>query len=91
MAYRVIVLPSAETDLERLEETTRRQILRRLVWLSENADQVVHHRLTNMPDELLGLCRFRVGDYRILYWTYPQQQLLKVYHVQHRREVYRGL
>ena len=67
MAYRIIVLPSAETDLEKLDPDLRRRILRRIVWLGENASQVVHHRLANMPDELAGLCRLRVGNYRVLY------------------------
>ena len=91
MAYRVIVLPSAEADLERLDASIRRHVLRRLAWLGENAAQVVHHHLANMPDDLAALCRFRVGDYRVLYWSYLKQGLLKIYRVQHRREVYRGL
>lgn len=91
MAYRVIVLSSAEADLERLDAEVRRRILRRFVWLGENAAQVIHHPLTNLPDDLVGLCRLRVGDYRIVYWVYHQQQALKVYRVQHRSEVYKHL
>ena len=89
MAYRVVVLPSAEEDLEALDAGVRRQVLRRIVWLGENAAETIHHRLSNLPDDLAGLCRLRVGHYRILYWTYPQRELLKIYRVQHRREVYR--
>lgn len=91
MAYRVIVLPAAESDLERVDREARVRVLRRLAWLGENAPAIVHHRLANMPDDLAGLCRMRVGDYRVLYWVYPGQALVKVYRVQHRREVYRGL
>jgi len=70
MGCQVIVLPSAEADLERIDAEIRRRVLRRLVWLGDNASQMVHHRLANMPDDLAGLCRTRVGDYRILYWVY---------------------
>jgi mRNA interferase RelE/StbE len=91
MAYRIIVLPSAETDLEQLDPEVRRRILRRMVWLGENASQIVHHSLANMPDELLGLCRLRVGDYRILYWPDRGQKIIKIYRIQHRSEVYRNL
>jgi len=91
VAYRLIVLPSAETDLEALEPQVRRRVLRRLVWLRENASEVVHHRLANMPDDLAGLCRYRVGQYRILYWVYPGRQLLKIYRIEHRRDVYERL
>lgn len=91
MAHRLIVLPSAESDLARPDHEPRRKILRRLVWLGENASQIIHHRLANMPEELSGLCRLRIGDYRILYWLYRQQEVLKVYRVQHRSEVYRHI
>jgi mRNA-degrading endonuclease RelE of RelBE toxin-antitoxin system len=57
VAYRVIVLPTAEADLENLDPEIRRRILRRIVWLGENAAGVIHHPLTNMPDDLVGLCR----------------------------------
>ncbi|MFW6162125.1 MAG: type II toxin-antitoxin system RelE family toxin [Planctomycetota bacterium] len=91
MAHRPIVLPSAEADLEALDPRIRRRVLRRFVWLRENAEHVVHHRLANMPDDLAGLCRYRVGQYRILYWVYPDRRLLKIYHVGHRRDVYKRL
>jgi len=91
VAHRIIVLPSAEADLEKLDPEIRRRILRRVVWLGENAPQIIHHQLANMPDELAGLCRLRVGDYRVLYWPYRQQEVLKVYRIQHRSEIYRHL
>lgn len=84
-------MPSAEADLEALDAGVRRLVLRRLVWLGDNAEQVIHHRMSNLPDDLAGLCRFRVGQHRILYWVYPQHQVLKVYKVEHRSEVYRRL
>lgn len=89
MAYRLVVLPSAETDLENLDPEVRRRILRRVIWLGESAPRMVHHQLTNMPDDLIGLCRLRVGDYRILYWVCHQRKELKVYRIRHRSEVYR--
>jgi mRNA interferase RelE/StbE len=89
VAYRVVVLPSAEADLKNLDPEVRRRVLRRILWLGENAPRMIHYQLTNMPDDLVGLCRLRMGDYRILYRAYHQQQVLKVYRIQHRSEVYR--
>jgi mRNA interferase RelE/StbE len=89
MAYRVIVLPTAETDLESLDPEVRRRILRRIVWLGENASQMIHHSLTNMPEDLAGLCRLRIGDYRIVYWVFHSLKELKIYRIRHRSEVYR--
>jgi mRNA interferase RelE/StbE len=44
-----------------------------------------------MPEDLAGLCKLRVGDYRILYWNYSGQKLIRIYRIQHRSEVYRRL
>lgn len=44
-----------------------------------------------MPDDLAGLCKLRVGDYRIIYWVYRSDKLIRVYRIQHRSEVYRHL
>jgi len=51
----------------------------------------VHRRLVGMPEDLAGLCKMRVGDFRILYWHYPAQKLVRIYRIQHRSEVYRRL
>jgi hypothetical protein len=32
----------------------------------KNAAAIIHRRLVGMPDELAGLCKLRVGDWRIL-------------------------
>ena len=61
----------------------------KFLWLAENAAVVVHRRLVGMPDDLAGLCKLRVGDWRILYWVYPAKALIRIYRIQHRSEVYR--
>jgi mRNA interferase RelE/StbE len=91
VAYRVLILPTAEADLEALDTSVRHRALHRIRWLGDNADSIVHHRLSNMPDELSGLCRARFGDYRILYWPRSGAQVVTIYRIQHRREVYRSL
>jgi mRNA interferase RelE/StbE len=66
-------------------------VIHRLEWLRTSAAAIIHRRLQNMPDDLAGLCRLRIGDYRILYWHYAAKQMIKIYRVQHRSEVYRDL
>ena len=91
MAYRVEVGSKAQAQLAALDPPIGASIERKVVWLAENADQMVHRRLVGMPEELAGLCKLRIGDYRILYWVYPAQQLVRIYRLQHRSEVYRNL
>ncbi|MBI4025221.1 MAG: hypothetical protein HY360_09595 [Verrucomicrobia bacterium] len=78
MESELVILPSAEADLERLAGDVRAGVIRRMEWLRVNAVSVIHHRLRNLPRDLTGLSRLRYGDYRILYWHYPEQRLIKV-------------
>lgn len=91
MAFDVEIGPTAETQLSSLDSAIAASLERKIIWLAENAPALVHRRLVGMPDELDGLCKLRVGDYRILYWIYPRQKLIRLYRIQHRSEVYRQL
>lgn len=91
MAYRVLILPTADNQIAELPKTIRRRIYDRLRWLEASAHIMVHHTLVGMPAHLEGLCKLRSGDYRILYWKYPDRELIEVYGVRHRSEVYRKL
>ena len=91
MGYSLLILPDAKRDLASLDLSTRARILSRLEWLAENAEQVVHHQLHGTPEDLAGLCRFRVGDYRILYWKKDALRRLDVFRIRHRSKAYRHL
>ena len=91
MAYRVEIGSQADTQLAALDSAIGASVERKIVWLAENAATAVHRRLVGMPDDLAGLCKLRIGDYRILYWVYHPQGVVRIYRVQHRSEVYRQL
>ena len=89
MAYQVDVSPRADAQLAGLDPAIGTSIERKMLWLAENASAIVHRRLAGMPDDLAGLCKMRVGDWRILYWVYHAEQVVRIYRIQHRSEVYR--
>ena len=91
MPYRIEIGSRAATQLEQLDAAVGAGVERKIQWLAENAAGMVHRRLVGMPEDLAGLCKLRVGDYRILYWNYPSQTLIRIYRIQHRSEVYRQL
>ena len=91
MSYRVEVGSRADGQLAGLYPAIGASVERKIQWLAENAAVMVDRRLVGMPDELAALCKLRVGDYRILYWVYHQQTLIRIYRIQHRSEVYRRL
>jgi mRNA-degrading endonuclease RelE of RelBE toxin-antitoxin system len=67
MSYRIEIGPKADAQLAALDAAIGASIERRILWLGQNGAIIVHRRLVNMPDALSGLCKLRVGDYRILY------------------------
>jgi mRNA interferase RelE/StbE len=89
MAYRVEVGLRADAQLAGLDSAIGASLERKILWLAENASAIVHRRLAGMPDDLAGLCKMRVGDWRILYWIYHSGQMVRIYRIQHRSEVYR--
>ena len=89
MPDQVEVGGKAGTQLAELDAAIGAPVERKILWLAENAAVMVHRRLVGMPDELSGLCKLRIGDWRILYWVYPAQSLIRIYRIQHRSEVYR--
>ena len=68
MAYRVEVSQKADAQLSELDPSVGAAVERKIIWLAQNAADMVHRRLIGMPDDLAGLCKLRVGNWRILYW-----------------------
>ena len=91
MPYRVEIGSKADGQLAELDAAIGGSVEHKIQWLAENAAVMVHRRLVGMPNDLAGLCKLRVGDYRILYWNYPAKKLVRIYRIQHRSEVYRRL
>ncbi len=89
--YKVTFLPDAEESFKRLDKPVQLRIAEKIDWLAENANTVIHHPLTSLPDDLKGLCRMRVGDYRVLYWVYDENKHIKIYEIEHRGKEYRSI
>lgn len=89
--YKVTFLPPAEESFKALDKSIQKRIAQKIDWLAENADKVIHHPLTSLPDDLRGLCRVRIGDYRIIYWVYGENKHLKIYDIKHRSKDYRSM
>ena len=89
MSYRVEIGSRADMQLAELDSAIGASVERKIQWLAENAAVMIHRRLVGMPDDLAGLCKLRIGDWRILYWVYHREEIIRIYRIQHRSEVYR--
>jgi mRNA interferase RelE/StbE len=89
MPYRVEIGSRADAQLAEHDSAIGASVERKILWLAENAAVMIHRRLVGMPDDLAGLCKLRIGDWRILYWVYHREEIIRIYRIQHRSEVYR--
>jgi mRNA interferase RelE/StbE len=89
--YKVTLLSDAEESFKKLDRTIQKRIAQKIDWLANNADKIIHHPLTSLPDDLRGLCRIRIGDYRIIYWVYTETKHIKIFDIEHRSKDYRSI
>jgi len=86
--YNIRVLESAEYELKRLDKPVRERIIKRINWLSYNSDNIRHEAL---KENLTGFYKLRVGDYRVIYEIVPEEKIIIIHFIGHRREVYKLL
>ncbi len=85
--YEIRLYDEAKRNLERLDKTIVRRILRKLDWLAENAETIEPKGLRK---NLSGLAKLREGDYRIVYQVSHEEEIVFVRFIGHRREVYKN-
>jgi mRNA interferase RelE/StbE len=83
--YTLKISKRARDALERLDKPTAERIVKKLIWLAENAGSVAHGALTG---QWSGYFRYRVGSYRVIYLIDHEARVIDVALVGHRREIY---
>ena len=84
MAYRIIIKPSAEKDLDLLPDKEVLMISRHIEALSTNPRPFGVQKLTDAEGY-----RIRSGRYRILFEIDDGRQIVFVFRIKHRKEAYR--
>ena len=51
-------------------------------------EPVHHSNIKPLKGKLAGFCRYRVGDYRVIYQIDNRRQVVRVLKIAHRSEVY---
>ncbi|MEG3437422.1 type II toxin-antitoxin system RelE/ParE family toxin [Pannus brasiliensis CCIBt3594] len=85
MNYSVKYEPEAVDDLDRLTQTTRVRILKKIEWLKNNLDRISPLSLTG---SLSGFYKLRIGDYRVIYEFDKENHIIYINRIGHRREIY---
>ncbi len=85
--YKVKLLDEAIRNLGDLDEGVASQVVRKLNWLAENAESI---RPKGLKNELTGLSKLRVGDYRIIYELFRDEEIVLIRFIGHRSVVYKS-
>jgi mRNA interferase RelE/StbE len=84
--YHVEFTSTAAEDLARLNKPIAQRILTKIRWLVDNFQVLTPESLTGQWE---GMCKLRVGDYRVLYTFSKTETSITVHFVRHRRDVYK--
>ena len=84
MPYQIVIKRTAEKELDALPSGVRNRIAVRLLRLEENPRLSGSLKLQGQDGY-----RLRIGDYRVLYSVDDRAQVITIFAIGHRREVYK--
>jgi len=83
MAFRVVLIAKAKTDLEKLDRLIQKRIVKKLQFFAQDPLNYCE----KLSDPTIGSFRFRIGTYRVIFDLEGKD--IVVLRIGHRREIYR--
>lgn len=74
--YRLTFRPSTAQDLAVIDKAMAQRLLDKSKWLASNVDNLRHE---SIADDLPGLCKYAVGEWRIFYAIDRTEQLVDIH------------
>lgn len=84
-SYEIQWKHSAEKDLRGIDRQFISRILEAVSSLSDDLFPSQHRKLQGSESSY----RIRIGDYRVIYQTDIENKIIVIYHVRHRKDIYR--
>jgi mRNA interferase RelE/StbE len=85
MSYSIQYKAESLDDLEQLDSQIQSRIIKKVVWLAENFEDITPLALSA---NLAGSYKLRVGDYRIIYEFSELDESITILKIGHRSEIY---
>ena len=90
MAYHLQSTPTFDRAFKRLDSSVARAVADKLTWLSHHPE-ALRHTMKHLPGDLHALQKYRIGDWRALFWVDHAHETITLYTVEHRSRIYRNL
>lgn len=87
--YALVSTKGFEKDLEKLDRSIASSVLDKLQPLAENPG--LAQLLRYAPKDLIGIRKYRIGDWRVLCWRDDRKKEIILYRVCHRKEIYKRI
>ncbi|WP_460055059.1 type II toxin-antitoxin system RelE family toxin [Pseudolactococcus yaeyamensis] len=88
MAYKFVPSPKFNRQFRKLDKFTQKRIQSYINNVILKADDP-HDHGTQLIGNLVGLWRYRIGDYRLVVVIQDKELIILAVQISHRREVYR--
>lgn len=89
MTYRVVLSAHASRQYRKLDPPVRHEVQSGIDALRR--DPLHGSKIKRLKGRLREYCRYRAGDYRVLYTVDTAERVVYVDYIQHRRDVYREI
>jgi len=86
--YEIRTTSTFDADIKRLDRPIAKRIVEKVEWLAQKPE-LLRYYLKYMPDDLANLQKYRVGDWRVLFWVNHEKKELTLYGIEHRSRVYK--
>jgi mRNA-degrading endonuclease RelE of RelBE toxin-antitoxin system len=86
--YEIRTTLAFETDLKKLDPSVAKRIIKKIETLAKKPE-LLRHYLKYMPEDLANLQKYRVGDWRVLFWVDHQKKQITLYGLEHRSKAYK--
>lgn len=74
-------------DLKSLDQSVAKRVVEKIEYLAKNPH--LAEAVAYLPHNLKGLKKYRVGDWRVLFWVDDVKKEITLYAVEHRGSVYK--
>lgn len=84
--FEVRILNDPAKELKRLDKSIALRVVTKIKWLADNIEFISPIKLSG---DLSNPYKLRIGDYRVIYDLLPDEEILIIHFIGHRRDVYK--
>ncbi|MBI2644196.1 MAG: type II toxin-antitoxin system RelE/ParE family toxin [Candidatus Wildermuthbacteria bacterium] len=86
--YRIRTTLTFDAYIKKLDRPIAKRIIDKVEQLADSP-KLLRHTLKYLPQDLANLQKYRVGDWRVLFWVDHSRKEITLYGVEHRSRVYK--